>query len=331
MALEFFLRMFLKDKVIIQSEITGVSVKSTIPELLFEGRPNFSYFSTDFSVFHNSQGLRDYEYSFIKPNNTFRILVLGDSVTYGVYVNQNNTYVKELEYLLNMDSRIKYEVINAGVGGYNTYQEFVWLDNIGRLYHPDMILVGYDYSDIINVSLIEEKKSNKETLIFTAHVDSTPIPVIIPFPKIINSFLIKKVYIYRYFNLGLYSIITKLNIKFSFYIYNDGIEMTRIAINKFKEYSSSNNQSLLFVNFPALTRIRDKHDLLALNLLEEGDVVYLDLFFVFQNFGMSNLKLSPADFIHPNQKGHQIAAEEIYKYLVINCLIPDCHDKESIV
>ena len=50
----------------------------------------------------NSLGYRDFEYSLERPNNTFRILVLGDSMTFGQGINKtSDTYPKQLEVLLN--------------------------------------------------------------------------------------------------------------------------------------------------------------------------------------------------------------------------------------
>jgi hypothetical protein len=49
----------------------------------------------------NSQGFRDKEFSLSKPTNTIRILAMGDSWTYGWYVNLNDTWPKKLENLLN--------------------------------------------------------------------------------------------------------------------------------------------------------------------------------------------------------------------------------------
>ncbi len=48
----------------------------------------------------NSQGLRDDNVTIPKPDGTFRILVLGDSVAYGDSVSRNDTFANRLEGLL---------------------------------------------------------------------------------------------------------------------------------------------------------------------------------------------------------------------------------------
>lgn len=49
----------------------------------------------------NSRGFRDYEYTIEKPQNTYRIIVLGDSFTFGLGVELNETYPKLLEESIN--------------------------------------------------------------------------------------------------------------------------------------------------------------------------------------------------------------------------------------
>ncbi|NUM42381.1 MAG: hypothetical protein HUU45_12210, partial [Leptospiraceae bacterium] len=79
------------------------------------GRYKTNEFDTDYNI--NSLGLRDKEYSVRKPDNTFRILMLGDSYTEGDGVHSHETFSKLLEdQLQTRTGPMKYEVINAGVG-----------------------------------------------------------------------------------------------------------------------------------------------------------------------------------------------------------------------
>ena len=50
----------------------------------------------------NSDGLNErYEYSPVKTKDTFRIITIGDSHTFGHYVNIENNFPEQLENLLN--------------------------------------------------------------------------------------------------------------------------------------------------------------------------------------------------------------------------------------
>ncbi len=97
----------------------------------------------------NSLGFRDRrEYSLDKPANTFRILVLGDSVTFGHGTLDDTTYPYLLEQRLRAwRPEVNWEVWNLGVPGYNTRQELDYLEEIGPRAQPDLVVVGFFPND----------------------------------------------------------------------------------------------------------------------------------------------------------------------------------------
>lgn len=95
----------------------------------------------------NSQGFRDYEYGIEKPENSIRIAAVGDSVTYGVGVNLEDTYVKQLERMLNERSDRKVEVLNFGANGASTINELELIQRKVLLYKPDIIMLQIDPND----------------------------------------------------------------------------------------------------------------------------------------------------------------------------------------
>ena len=118
------------------------------PVLQYRLRPNFrgaisnAEYSIDIRT--NSIGLReDHEYG-AKPAGIFRILALGDSFTMGVGVRLEDGFVKRAESILNSGyTRTDYEVINAGVPGYDTSQELAYLQTDGLSLEPDLVLLNY--------------------------------------------------------------------------------------------------------------------------------------------------------------------------------------------
>jgi len=68
----------------------------------------------------NQYGFKGPEITIPKPTNVFRILAIGDSCTWGPY-NDYFSYPRVLERKLNIKikSKIKIEVVNAGIQGYN--------------------------------------------------------------------------------------------------------------------------------------------------------------------------------------------------------------------
>ena len=105
--------------------------------------------------FINADGLRDKEYSLDKPENVFRIAVIGDSITFGLGVNQGLTYAKFLERLLNKYNHTNtiFEIINFGVTGYNSSQIVEQVKSKVLKYQPDLILYGYCLNDPQEYSL----------------------------------------------------------------------------------------------------------------------------------------------------------------------------------
>lgn len=124
----------------------------------WELKPNASdrFVALDFDtvVSINSLGLRGAEQSINKSKDTFRILVLGDSMTYGFGVENNETYSAILENLLNTEGVEKQvEVWNAGfTAGYSPDTFYLYLREKGMNFHPDLVLVGlFVENDIIDI------------------------------------------------------------------------------------------------------------------------------------------------------------------------------------
>ena len=99
----------------------------------------------------NTLGFRDSrEYTIEKAPGTFRILVLGDSVTFGHGATFETTYPYLLEQRLrSWRSDVRWEVWNLGVPGYNTRQELLYLQEVGRRFQPDLVVVGFYPNDFI--------------------------------------------------------------------------------------------------------------------------------------------------------------------------------------
>lgn len=92
----------------------------------------------------NSQGLRDVEHSPAKSAGTYRIVVLGDSFMEAIQVPLEQTFAKQLEQMLNADSGgKKYEVINLGMAGFGTDQEYLALKHLGLQYQPDLVILAF--------------------------------------------------------------------------------------------------------------------------------------------------------------------------------------------
>jgi hypothetical protein len=127
----------------------AVSLKQPVPDprLSFAHRPNRSAFLMGVLFSINSTGLRDREFPREKPPGVYRIVWLGDSTTVGWGVPLAGTAPKILERELNAAGHGRFEVLNAGVGNYNTVQEVEHYLTIGRAFHPDLVILEYFIND----------------------------------------------------------------------------------------------------------------------------------------------------------------------------------------
>lgn len=95
----------------------------------------------------NSQGFRGTkEYEIVSPENCFRIVVQGDSVTLGYGVKDNETYSYFLEEMLRKDG-IEAEVINMAISGFGTAEELIQFHEVAKKYKPDLVILGFFQND----------------------------------------------------------------------------------------------------------------------------------------------------------------------------------------
>jgi len=83
-------------------------------------------------------------YPIKKSVNSVRIVTLGDSFTFGLYVDTKYNWPEQLEVLLNSDNKCakshSYEVINLGVPGYDIQYALERFKLRGIKYNPDLVL-----------------------------------------------------------------------------------------------------------------------------------------------------------------------------------------------
>jgi hypothetical protein len=81
------------------------------------------------------RGVREYQLG--KPPGVFRVVVVGDSFTWGAEVGDDDTYPQHLERLLAHG-----EVLNLGVRAYGIDQMALKYLKYGRAYRPDLLVVA---------------------------------------------------------------------------------------------------------------------------------------------------------------------------------------------
>ena len=125
--------------------------------------PGYDGWFAGVPVHINELGFRDRrEYALKKQPGTFRIIVLGDSVTFGHGSLDETTYPFLLEQRLKAwRPDVNWEVWNLGVPGYNTRQELAYLEAVGQRYAPDLVVVGFYPNDYPNNEPIPEPSASR--------------------------------------------------------------------------------------------------------------------------------------------------------------------------
>jgi len=243
----------------------------------------------------NSLGLRaDQEYVVPKPDKVTRILVLGDSITMGWGVEYENTYPRILEKLLNKDTTTKIEVINTGVGNYNSVAELATLKKFFYL-NPDLIILGFYINDIEQIS----------------------------YPSQISYWIKRNSYVYAFFKDRL------INVEFrgrkdarNYYdsLYQDAQlrEKLKATLNEIMQFSDDRSIPFVFVNIPEFHQFAEYpfpevNAFLEEEVLMDKNIKYINLLPVFQQEGIppEELWVSLED-PHPNAQGQEIIAKTIF-------------------
>lgn len=137
------------------------------PHLGWALRPGIAAWFTDEGrayVQVNASGWRDRDHELHKPATVYRIAVLGDSYSEAKQVAREQAFWALLPAELaacGFQPGKRIEVLNFGVAGYGTAQQYVLLESTAMRYRPDLVLLqftnGNDVKD--NSFALEEEKS----------------------------------------------------------------------------------------------------------------------------------------------------------------------------
>ncbi len=116
-------------------------------ETYYRHKPNLDRIYQGVSVQTNALGLRDRPILDKEPNE-YRILFLGDSVTFAWGVRQEDGFVERVERILEDELARPVRAINTGVGSYNTDNQNATLQRYGEMLQPDMVVLTYVSNDI---------------------------------------------------------------------------------------------------------------------------------------------------------------------------------------
>lgn len=132
----------------------------------------------------NSKGLRDSEHAFAKPPGVKRVLVLGDSFAWGYGVADDEIFTSALEGLLQQREDSKWEVINTGVSGWSTDQQYLFLREEGLKYEPDIVLLAFCSANDVKGSMTARLYGLSKPLYRRPHSAATQTDALLEFINI---------------------------------------------------------------------------------------------------------------------------------------------------
>lgn len=268
----------------------------------------------------NKDGQReDHEYALPKPQGTFRIAVVGDSVTFGWGVEAESSYPKILEAALrDMDAEEKFEVINFAVPGYNGKQKLITLKEKVVKYDPDLVLVGwliddysvssYAFSSLLPLGGSAVKFFNANSYLFACLREKLDQSI-----QTFSATPYKEVYEKNAYGR---KISKELFDEFAAFSREKKIPVIVTVLPAWQPLDKSAEDGIVTIN-RLLTKMAGESGLYSLDLMPVVG-------------GLEKLKIeqptffsvAKSDIYHPNQIGHAFIIPVIYNYLIKNKLIP---------
>jgi lysophospholipase L1-like esterase len=309
-------------------EDMSLFVISDNQRLIYENRPNYKGRYADALVHINGMGLRGNDFSLMKKKGEIRIIVFGDSIVFGHGVSDDETFPFQLEKILNQNNlSSSFEVLNAGVIGYNTEQELEYFLKKGLSFCPDIVIVTFFHNDLGNKPEFIVKNGKlinyRDRGVSSLHLR---VKEFFRYHSVLYNFLAERYHVLieiLRFKLGSVSddgnrdFINLSNKKFSFSDVDlDGWNENKAGLEKLHQLAIKNNVIPIFTIFPDLVQLDDypfknAHDEF-MSFCTSKKYFCIDLFEAFK--GKKDAELwAGLQNRHPNKKGHRIAASVLAK------------------
>lgn len=255
----------------------------------------------------NSLGWRGPEADPDRPPGVFRILGIGDSITFGTGVREDDLFLARLRRALEAQSPGRYEVWNLGVVGYNTAHEVALLRHVGVGLDPDLVLLFYVLNDAVDVLPREALEALAGLPPSGPRTRSRPSP----------SWLLDQLRA-RLENRR----VKRRTIELTLAAHRDdspGWIRVRDALREAKALSIRHDFALALVVFPVLWQLDGDYPFAGIHsrisaTARRLGIPVLDLLPAFRGRDAESLWVHPTNQ-HPNEEAHAIAAEALLRFL----------------
>jgi lysophospholipase L1-like esterase len=262
-----------------------------------------------------------------------KILVVGDSMTAGLEVDNNETYVAVLEKLL-WENSCQYQTYNAGTRGYGTDQSLLIMEEFVPQIKPDYVVYMFCYNDFGDNRVIKGlyRKYSKPAYVFNDQqltlINNPPkkypreyFANVVPYSEQLeegygNAYT-KTIGIFMRDNLALYHPIRIAFNKYNAIRYKDSknyLEYDAELIKNLLLKMRMINPKLILVSYSS------EYDKLLANIAKKLDIKYINIH--------KSLQDNPSSYHwktdgHWNEKGHSKVANALF-----NSLKPQlCHSE----
>jgi lysophospholipase L1-like esterase len=257
----------------------------------------------------NNLGLRGGEIN-KKWTHTTRILLLGDSITFGPGVNLESTWGKVFESHFNKYSPdLKVETLNLSTPGWGTYHELQFYKTMGEKLEEDVIVLQFCNNDII------DNMGKRKTVVYGYRVPDRKYKPLY--------FTLQWVY----FHSKAFSIVMdrlkRISAVQDFLInptrttdfltdkISDEWKVTENLILRISEYVEKRNKKLIVLSFDS------NYDTNLMKLKKDYGIEVVLLRDNLRNFHLDSLLWDA----HWNKKSHKIVGKELAKYLLKSDLL----------
>lgn len=313
----------------VMGEADNIVMSSPNKDLEFVFKPH--YVDAGGDTITNSYGFHELDWQPSQLDQSKVILNLGDSITFGANIKDiNHVYSKVLQMLMQQKfPEENYIVYNAGVGGYNIWQERAMLKEMTGKVKYDMVLLGLCLNDSSPKMYVNEDIKGAVVNV-SGEIESTK--------EIFSRKFFNRSKLYVMFKEALKSMQRRYPKLFpssmlwhNVLVNGEGWHSLKNTLLEMHESLHENGIPFVIVIFPYAHQLAlDTKDNIVQNDLlkfcQDHDIPCLDLF---PSYKQNSQSIHwDKEGIHPDEGGHKIAGESIYNYLVEQKLIPIIDDEE---
>lgn len=310
--MEIFLRIALSR--VLTAETGFPLVASDVPGLAYRLAPNH----TGDEIQTDANGFR------IRPTAPtsvyYSVLVLGDSISFGSGVPYRLSYVPALESRLNAGLGQPTAVWNAAVPGYNTSQEAAMLEQAAPFAHPELVVVQFCMNDYLDAPTLTAGGTLDQSTSIAEAPSFSPTAFLYRSRALV--FLKEKLKDVQRARPEWFP-------AWAHYIHyinrKPGWQRAKQALLQIQQSSNRIHAGFVVVIFPVEQQLRigdrtAQDDLVQFT--QAHGIATLDLYDSFRARWTQGLyvdywaQVKQVDKLHPNARGHALAAEQIADYIL---------------